>query len=410
MSERFARACDELIAAIYGAASELLPPSRPLELLAELTRSDKALAAQFNVDQRRGAIYASFNVEPHFIDTYNELYASQNPWLARASYFQAEGLVWRGSEIVEAARLNESEFYKLFLYGQAIGPTAHLVVRVRDADVFHVMLTRRTNSEEYDDAALDICRLYARHARQAIEISNSGATQRFVQEAFGNAIDEMAAGVALVEPPSTILRMNQTFAAFINRLQGGSSPARPAGLSRFPGARRNEARLPRPLAEALATDPVPSYCTIHTSVDEGERPFCVGIRPVEMSGGHGATARRGFILLYRGADVGLDIDEAPLRNAYSLTAAESRICAALVSGENVHTLSERLGISPQTTRTHLKRIYDKTATTRQAELLRVLMTFSFRKKPPSVPGAASRNLVAPPVFPLRPDRSLFQKD
>src|SRR6185295_1653964 len=106
-------------------------------------------------------------------------------------------------------------------------------------------------------------------------------------------------------------------------------------------------------------NPVPSYCTIHTSVDEGERPISVGIRPVQMGGGHGAISRTGFILLYRGADVGLEVDEAPLRTAYALTAAESRVCAGLVSGENVHVLSERLGISPQTARTHLKRIYDK---------------------------------------------------
>lgn len=413
MPERITNVHDELIAALYAAATEMLPASRPLELLAELTRSDKVLAAHFNFDQRRGAITASHNVEPHFIETYEELYSSQNPWLARASYFQAEGLVWRGNEIIETARLKETEFFKLFLYGQGIERTAHIVVRVRGPEVFHVILTRRPNAEDYDDAAIEICRLYARHARQAIEIANAGATRRFVQDGFGIAIDEMAAGVALVEPPSTILHMNQTFAAFIGSLNGsslGSQLARPPGLSQFPGSRPAEARLPRPLAEALAANPVPSYCTIQTGVDEGTRPISVGIRPIRMRGGPGGISRSGFILVYRGSDVGLEIEEAPLRAAYFLTAAEARICAGLVSGENVHVLSERLGISPQTARTHLKRIYDKTSTTRQSELLRVLMTFAYRRKPAAVPAAEHRLLVAPTVLPLRHDRGLLHKE
>ncbi len=395
-----------MIAALYAAAAELTPPSRPLELLADLTRSDKAFAAWFNLEQRRGAILATFNVEPHFIETYAELYSSQNPWLARASYFQAEGLVWRGSEIVDPARLKETEFYKLFLYGQAIGTTLHLVVRVRGPEVFHVMLTRRAGADEFDAAAIEMCRLYASHARQAFDIADAGATRRFVQGGVDRAIDDICVGVAIVEPPATVLHMNPTFATLLSAVQTPAKPAASAihGFSRF--AKAQDARLPRALVDVLSANPVPSFCNISTG-DE-TRPLSVGIRPLRVPGGRAGGSRAGFVLLARAAECAYDMDEAPLRAAYQLTAAEARICSGLISGDNVHTLSGRLGISPQTARTHLKRIYDKTGTTRQAELLRLLMTFAYRKapaRPVETHRPVSSNVVA-----LRLDRGLARKE
>jgi DNA-binding CsgD family transcriptional regulator len=410
VQDRNSKLQDEMIAALYAAAAELVPSSRPLELLAELTRSDKAFVGHYNLGQSRGSILATFNIEPHFVETYKELYASQNPWLARASYFQAEGLVWRGSEIVDPARLRETEFYKLFLYGQAIGPTAHLVIRVRGADVIHVMLTRRSLTEDYDAASLDVCRLYAGHARHASEIADAGAVSRFVQDGIDTAVDDMAIGVAIVEPPATILHMNATFSSLVLGVQPAarfqnSLPPRFSRLSRPAG----EARLPRPLADALSSRVVPSFCNLDVAADEAARPISIAIRPVRLPAGFGGASRSGFALIARTADAPFEVDEAPLRAAYLLTAAEARVCSALISGENVHVLSERLGISPQTARTHLKRIYDKTATTRQAELLRLLMTFAYRK-PPQAPKPDPRDLLMSKMMSLRPDRGFARKE
>ena len=409
MQERFSKLEHEMIAALYASAAELVPPSRPLELLVELTRSDKAFLAWFDLEKKRGGILATFNVEPHFIETYNELYAAQNPWLARESYFQAEGLVWRGAEIVEPARLRETEFYKLFLYGQAIGPTLHLVVRVREPVVFHVMLTRRSNSEDYDSAAVELCRHYAAHARRAFDVSDAGATRRFVLQAADAAIDELAAGVAIVEAPSTVLHSNATFEALLSAVQAPLKPQTPA-VQRFLRLSKpnREVRLPKPLIDALSANPVPGFCNISTGLET--RPLTVGIRPLRLSGPGGGDSRQGYVLIARAAETAFEVDEAPLRAAYQLTAAEARICSALISGDNVYVLSERLGISPQTARTHLKRIYDKTGTTRQAELLRLLMTFAYRRPPVRGTDAPRPGTAASNVLALRPDQRFTSKE
>lgn len=56
---------------------------------------------------------------------------------------------------------------------------------------------------------------------------------------------------------------------------------------------------------------------------------------------------------------------------YRLPPGESRLMANLISGEGVLEAAERLNITEGTARTHLKHIFAKTDTHRQAELLRL---------------------------------------
>jgi len=57
-----------------------------------------------------------------------------------------------------------------------------------------------------------------------------------------------------------------------------------------------------------------------------------------------------------------------------LTPTEAELAAALAEGRTLAEFAEARGCSEQTGRTHLKRILEKTGTSRQADLVRVLLT------------------------------------
>jgi DNA-binding CsgD family transcriptional regulator len=63
-----------------------------------------------------------------------------------------------------------------------------------------------------------------------------------------------------------------------------------------------------------------------------------------------------------------------LRCHFGLTPAEARLALHLVAGETLRSAEVKLSISYETARTHLKNIFDKTGTCRQAELLVVILT------------------------------------
>jgi DNA-binding CsgD family transcriptional regulator len=62
-----------------------------------------------------------------------------------------------------------------------------------------------------------------------------------------------------------------------------------------------------------------------------------------------------------------------LKNRFGLTPAEVRLVLRLVSGDSLRSAAKALGIKYETVRTHLKSIFQKTGTRRQAELVIVVI-------------------------------------
>lgn len=63
-----------------------------------------------------------------------------------------------------------------------------------------------------------------------------------------------------------------------------------------------------------------------------------------------------------------------LRRLYGLTRAEASLASVLMQGRSVEHACESLQISTNTARTHLKRIFAKTGTSRQGELISLLLS------------------------------------
>jgi DNA-binding CsgD family transcriptional regulator len=63
-----------------------------------------------------------------------------------------------------------------------------------------------------------------------------------------------------------------------------------------------------------------------------------------------------------------------LRRHFGLTPAEARLALHLVAGETLRSAEAKLSITYETALTHLKSIFNKTGTCRQAELVVVIVT------------------------------------
>jgi DNA-binding CsgD family transcriptional regulator len=61
-----------------------------------------------------------------------------------------------------------------------------------------------------------------------------------------------------------------------------------------------------------------------------------------------------------------------LSHRYDLTAGELRVLLALIDTGSVAEVARHLGISEGTVRNHLHRLFEKTGTRRQAELVRLV--------------------------------------
>jgi DNA-binding CsgD family transcriptional regulator len=66
-------------------------------------------------------------------------------------------------------------------------------------------------------------------------------------------------------------------------------------------------------------------------------------------------------------------DPELFRHLYGLTPAEARFAVRLLSGEGVEEAADRLQITINTARTHVRHVLEKTGTHRISDLVRVLL-------------------------------------
>ncbi len=116
-------------------------------------------------------------------------------------------------------------------------------------------------------------------------------------------------------------------------------------------------------------------------------------RAKQRLGQRGADWPRGELALVvagRPPDASL-LALAALQRQFSLTSAETRLALLVGEGLDPGEIANRLAVSITTVRTHLRRVFDKTGTKRQAELVRIIATHPVMavsvKWPPAEPDA-----------------------
>jgi DNA-binding CsgD family transcriptional regulator/PAS domain-containing protein len=106
----------------------------------------------------------------------------------------------------------------------------------------------------------------------------------------------------------------------------------------------------------------------------GARPWMVEITRVERDTTDGAAAlsAAAAVVVSDGEQASEPSTDA-LRTYYGLTPAESELAMLLADGLSLEQAGERRGVSRNTARGQLKRIFAKTQTNRQAELVRLIL-------------------------------------
>jgi DNA-binding CsgD family transcriptional regulator len=134
--------------------------------------------------------------------------------------------------------------------------------------------------------------------------------------------------------------------------------------------RRADADLRELIRQALAPIPAANIAAIQVPRHSLRRAYqCVAPpfrkRLPQFIGTPGPVA----VVLISDPEQQQPIETAVLADLYSLTPKEAALTASLSEGKTIHQAAREMAMSYETARTHLRRIFDKTATSRQSELL-----------------------------------------
>jgi DNA-binding CsgD family transcriptional regulator/PAS domain-containing protein len=227
-----------------------------------------------------------------------------------------------------------------------------------------------------DDEMRRRMRLVAPHVRRAMLVGSVMDRKTAETAAFADTLDGISTGMFLVDADGRIVHANASGQALLDersvlRAGGGKVAAIAADADR---------ELTQTLATAGGGDAAVGVkgIAVPLTARTGERyvahvlPLTSGERRRAGTGYAAATAA----LFVRKATLDVRSPPETIARLYKLTPTELRVLLAIVEVGGVPEVAEELGIGEATVKTHLHRLFAKTETTRQAELVKLVAAFS----------------------------------
>src|SRR5262249_25448357 len=98
-------------------------------------------------------------------------------------------------------------------------------------------------------------------------------------------------------------------------------------------------------------------------------------RDIDRFGGFGMRHVAAILIIHDPA-CPMEIPVEWVMDAYGLTPAEARVALCAASGATIPDAAHRLNVSPNTIKTHLRKVFAKTGTGRQSELTRLIASIA----------------------------------
>lgn len=352
---------EKVLDLIYDAAADNDLWPHALTAVADLTQSEGGIL--FGQSYTAQRIYFDFNgrLSEECNRAYQERHM-QNPWSLYMEH-QPVGRLVLSDEAIPLAELQRSAFYDEVLRPQQVAHNAMMALAARDDFRAAFNMCRGVRRGPFDPDEERLLEWLSPHLCRSVTLGFRIDGYLAMHHAAFNVLDRLADGVVVLDRKARVLfanatarRMTEDGSLRLHQSVGTHLPAHSQRLNELiraalQGAVGGTMGLPRSGDGRLLTVLVSS------------------IRSKDLGRLSDAGVKDAAVLLFvidpanrRSIPLGQIMD------AYGLTHAEARVALAACSGNTVLETAQSLRLSPNTIKTHLRRVFAKTATGRQAEL------------------------------------------
>ena len=362
----------QIVADLYDASIESSRWPHALIALGERARADAVGLLFHDFASGRGHFEGAIGIPAEALSSYRRVHSQSSIWLADERHFRQKHTAIRGSQIVGEEKVKASPFYNEWL--RPIGLLSHLfaVVERENSGVMLLMLARREGKPDFEDDIVGEIKTLAPALEQALRTGRGVRQLRALERAALRAVDVMPIGVML-DQNGAVIEANRSARAVLEAGEG--LIAANGGLAVDVGGQQLKLRELITRTEKQATAFAAGELTLlPVRRQPGQRPLTLLLMPLEQTIEPGINRH-----LWRSCSSATRNDRSvstrrALPACTALSRAESRVAALLASGYRLEQVAEALDITYETVRKHLKQIFGKTGTYRQAELVRMLVT------------------------------------
>jgi DNA-binding CsgD family transcriptional regulator/PAS domain-containing protein len=364
-----------LVGGIYDAA---LDPALWPNVLADSARFVRGLSAGLyfmDATSKSGNIYYDAGgIDPHYQQLYLDTYVKLDPFTT-GQVLAAIGEPVAGEDIMPYDEVLETRFYQEWARPQQLRDfvTAVLEKSATSAAIFGVH--RHERDGPADEGMRRRMRLIIPHMRRAALIGRVIDLKRIKAATLVDLLEGISAGIFLVDAGGRIVHANARGHAMLAqrsllRTDGGKLTADDAEAEQalgevFAMADGGDAAVGgKGIAVPLTARDGEHYVAHVLPLTSGER---------RRAGASFAAVAAVFV---QKAPLDIPSPHEIISKDYQLTPTELRVLFAIVQVGGVPAVAEALGIAASTVKTHLLRLFAKTGTEGQADLVKLVAAYT----------------------------------
>ncbi len=362
----------DLVGDIYDAAIEPSKWPAACERLGRLVGGMQTAIALHDTVSHQVSLSASWNVDPSLEEAMKANFAI-NP-LVPAIWHVETGEPHTSFGFLGEEAFKNTRFYQRAAAPFGVGDSALIVLEKSVRQFGALSIQRHFDRPPFGQEELAVLRLLSPHIRRAVMIADLLDARALERDMLAATLDRLAVGIILADAEGRIAHTNEA----ADKMFGDGSTVRRIGdllAARDANAARELAQAIRDAASGTTID-IPRSGIVVPLKGETGRDLAAWVLPLdsglrrELAAGFAAQVA---VFIRELGDTSPFPAELFVRR-YSITPAESRVMLLLVQGMTISEAAEALGISPPTAKTHLARLFDKTGTSRQADLVRLAMS------------------------------------
>jgi DNA-binding CsgD family transcriptional regulator len=365
--QRIARLISQVYGALLGNGSWQLF----LDSLSSVLPNGKATLFYHDTMARTGAFSLHSQFEPERIEAYSRYFCAKNPWMPKAIARPLDIGV-RAEQMLLKSELVRTEFYTDFMRPQKLESAVGVTLFRDQGCNFMLSILHGSASDAEAQTAASLLGTLAPHLREAFSYYRRAGV---IASSAAAACDILGVGILAIGPDRRVRWSNAPGQGLVSSGDPVGTNACGRVTSAHPQVRET---IDLTLKLAMAGQSTGPRTVIVPARDDAQSVIRLTIMVPSQS-----ECERYFVgpsitvLIERVGPCG-PLVEQYLRDVFRLTPAEARLANALADGATLAATAARQGISKETARTTLKRIFAKVGVSRQAELVAKLHRLGYR--------------------------------
>ena len=284
----------------------------------------------------------------------------ENPLITASFDRLAAGEILASNEVMPYAELQRTDYYRQVMEPLGVRISLGLLAGGR-GQKWLTLASSSTEKRDYTDSQFARARLFQSHVSRAIHLLELLDEAGRAKKQFENAMQRMPYGIVLVDDDRRVLFHNAPAGSLVSRSRSLALPGGRLEVGATAHQRSQFGQWWKHMVASMASD--------GASYSGADLDFIWEIEASRVAAlsGTGALARRWMLTLKERSDSS-ELTAESIQRRFDLTPAEARVCLFLCSNGDAVSAARAMELSPNTVRTHLKSVFNKTNTRNQGEL------------------------------------------